>query len=97
MLIKLNPIWGYFCISDHNLILKIVTEIHMVKNRQKGITKAYRNDKKDVDTLEVGRFVSDIMSPGNRALTTARKNVPTNAACIKKITFYGNSNEYCPS
>jgi hypothetical protein len=22
----------------------------MVKNRQKGITKAYRNDKKDVDT-----------------------------------------------
>ena len=27
-----------------------VTEIHMVKNRQKGITKAYRNDKKDVDT-----------------------------------------------
>jgi hypothetical protein len=26
----------------------------MVKNLQKGITKAYRNDKKDVDTREVG-------------------------------------------
>ena len=25
-------------------------EIHMVENRQKGIAKAYRNDKKDVDT-----------------------------------------------
>jgi hypothetical protein len=25
-------------------------EIHMVENRQKGITNAYRNDKKDVDT-----------------------------------------------
>ncbi len=25
-------------------------EIHMVKNRQKGITNAYRKDKKDVDT-----------------------------------------------
>ncbi len=25
-------------------------EIHMVENMQKGITNAYRNDKKDVDT-----------------------------------------------
>ena len=25
----------------------------MVKNRQKGITKAYRNDKKDVDTSTI--------------------------------------------
>jgi hypothetical protein len=28
----------------------------MVKNRQKGITKAYRNVKKDVDTRGVGFF-----------------------------------------
>ncbi len=49
MLIKLDPIWGYFCISDHNLI--IVKEIG-TWFRQKGIRKAYRNDKKDVDTRE---------------------------------------------
>ncbi len=29
-------------------------EIHMVENRQKGITNAYRNDKKDVDTRNFG-------------------------------------------
>jgi len=28
MLIKLDPIWVYFCITNHNLILIIVMEIH---------------------------------------------------------------------
>ena len=36
-------------------------EIHMVENRQKGITNAYRNDKKDVDATpppkNVGRLI----------------------------------------
>jgi hypothetical protein len=27
-LIKLDPIWGYFCISDHNLILNIYGDTH---------------------------------------------------------------------
>jgi hypothetical protein len=36
MLMKLDPTWGYFCISDHNLILNSYTEIHVVENRQKG-------------------------------------------------------------
>ena len=30
----------------------------MVKNRQKGITKAYRNDKKDVDTRNARELFS---------------------------------------
>jgi hypothetical protein len=39
----------------------------MVKNRQKGITKAYRNDKKDVDTSGSGGMMvllSSIISAG---------------------------------
>jgi hypothetical protein len=31
-------------------------EIHMVETRQKGITKTYRNDKKDVDTRRAERY-----------------------------------------
>jgi hypothetical protein len=35
----------------------------MVKNRQKGITKAYRNDKKDVDTRDIVIVPSNMFSP----------------------------------
>jgi len=41
-------------------------EIHMVENRQKGITKAYRNDKKDNDTrlhIPVFRGSASIVLP----------------------------------
>ena len=41
----------------------------MVKNRQKGITKAYRNDKKDVNT----RVPSPIFPFNNRHLPEKKK------------------------
>ena len=28
VLIKLDPIWGYFCISDHNIILNSYGDTH---------------------------------------------------------------------
>ena len=39
-------------------------EIHMVENRQKGITKAYRNDKKDFDTSRGGTHKNVIFLNG---------------------------------
>jgi len=38
-------------------------EIHMVENRQKGITKAYRNDKKDADNYLVQSAIHPIVRP----------------------------------
>ena len=29
VLIKLDPIWGYFCISDHNLILSTYGDMQL--------------------------------------------------------------------
>ena len=44
----------------------------MVKNRQKGITKAYRNDKKDVDTRGYVLFLFSYAPPSNPDLDRSR-------------------------
>ncbi len=50
----------------------------MVKNRQKGITKAYRNDKKDVDSREVGVTIApDIYIPTTYENTSPETEVDT--------------------
>jgi hypothetical protein len=67
MLIKLDPIWGCFCISDHNLILDSCGDTHHSSwtNRTNFVTQMRSGTTKRRKTLEVWYLLWVQVVPGS--------------------------------